>query len=405
MEEQRIDKVMTNKHIPTLRFKDFDDEWENDELNKFTQLNPKSDLPEQFEYVDLESVVGTELISHRTEIKETAPSRAQRLAKKGDVFYQMVRPYQKNNYLFDLDKEDYVFSTGYAQLRPTDKLKSDFLLASLQIDKFVSRVLDRSTGTSYPAINSKDLSKLTINIPSLPEQSAIGSLFQTLDELLSAYKDNLANHQAFKAAMLSKMFPRAGQTAPEIRLDGFDGEWETGRADEIFQTISDKDHPDLPVLSATQTNGMVYRDDVGIDIKYDEASLSGYKRVLPEQFVIHLRSFQGGFAQSKIEGITSPAYTIIDFVDKNAHSSNYWAIVFASKNFIKQLETVTYGIRDGKSISFTDFSSLKFTYASVEEQQAIGSFFSDLDTLISSYQEKINQLETLKKKLLKDMFV
>lgn len=68
--------------------------------------------------MDLESVIGTELISHRTECKKNAPSRAQRLARRGDVFYQTVRPYQKNNYLFELDDSNYVFSTGYAQLRP-----------------------------------------------------------------------------------------------------------------------------------------------------------------------------------------------------------------------------------------------------------------------------------------------
>ena len=82
-------------------------------------MNPKSTLPSVFEYVDLESVVGTEMVSHRTEKRESAPSRAQRVASKGDIFYQTVRPYQKNNYLFDKDDTNYVFSTGYAQLRTT----------------------------------------------------------------------------------------------------------------------------------------------------------------------------------------------------------------------------------------------------------------------------------------------
>ena len=76
-------------------------------------------MPSVFEYVDLESVVGTEMVSHRTEKRESAPSRAQRVASKGDIFYQTVRPYQKNNYLFDKDDTNYVFSTGYAQLRTT----------------------------------------------------------------------------------------------------------------------------------------------------------------------------------------------------------------------------------------------------------------------------------------------
>jgi type I restriction enzyme S subunit len=258
---------------------------------------------------------------------------------------------------------------------------------------------------ALPSYNASDIAMIKVNVPNVQEQSAIGSLFRTLDDLLASYKDNLANYQSLKATMLSKMFPKAGQTVPEIRLDGFEGEWKIKRADEIFKSVSEKNRAFLPVLSASQIDGMVLRDEIGIDIKYDEATLNNYKVVKPGQFVIHLRSFQGGFALSKLEGITSPAYTIIDFIDKENHLPGFWNSILTSKEFIKRLETVTYGIRDGKSISFKDFSSLKFVFPNLEEQQAIGAYFSNLDNLIISYQEKISQLETLKKKLLQDMFI
>lgn len=205
--------------------------------------------------------------------------------------------------------------------------------------------------------------------------------------------------------MLSKMFPKAGQTVPEVRLDGFEGEWTIKRADEIFKSVSEKNRALLPVLSASQADGMVLRDEIGIDIKYDEAALNNYKVVKPGQFVIHLRSFQGGFALSKLEGITSPAYTIIDFIDKKNNIPDFWNSILTSRDFIKRLETVTYGIRDGKSISFKDFSSLKFVYPELEEQQAIGAYFANLENVIVAHREKITQLETLKKKLLQDMFI
>jgi len=395
---------MVDSFIPQIRFKMCKNQWEKNKLSKIAKFNPKSTLPEKFKYVDLESVLGTDLISYREVSRENAPSRAQRLAQKGDIFYQTVRPYQKNNYLFDSDEKDYVFSTGYAQLRPL--IDSAFLLARLQEESFVNKVLERCTGTSYPAINSKDLSKISVTIPqTTEEQSAIGSLFRTLDDLLASYKDNLANYQSLKETMFSKMFPKAGQTVPEIRLDGFECDWEIKRADEIFKSVSKKNKASLPVLSASQIDGMVLRDEIGIDIKYDEATLSNYKVVKPGQFVIHLRSFQGGFALSKLEGITSPAYTIIDFIDKENNLPSFWNLILTSRDFIKRLETVTYGIRDGKSISFKDFSSLKFVFPNFKEQQAIGSYFSNLDNLINSHQEKISQLETLKKKLLQDMFI
>ena len=215
---------MSDISIPNFRFKKYTSNLVKTRLSKIATFNPKSSLPENFKYIDLESVLGTELVSYREETRESAPSRAQRVAQKGDVFYQMVRPYQKNNYLFYLNENNYVFSTGYAQLRP--KVDSAFLLARLQEEGFVNKVIERCTGTSYPAINSKDLSRFSITIPEdLDEQSAIGSLFRTLDDLLTSYKDNLANYQSLKVTMLSKMFPKAGQTVPEIRLDGFEGEW------------------------------------------------------------------------------------------------------------------------------------------------------------------------------------
>ena len=287
-----------------------------------------------------------------------------------------------------------------------NKYVPDFIFQLLNADINRNKIVRSAQGNTQIYVNWSDISNLDYLIPaSLEEQSAIGSLFRTLDDLLASYKDNLANYQSLKETMLSKMFPKAGQTIPEIRLDGFEGEWKIKRADEIFKSVSEKNRALLPVLSASQIDGMVLRDEIGIDIKYDEATLNNYKVVKPGQFVIHLRSFQGGFALSKLEGITSPAYTIIDFIDKENHLPGFWNSILTSKEFIKRLETVTYGIRDGKSISFKDFSSLKFVFPNLEEQQAIGSYFSNLDNLINSYQEKISQLETLKKKLLQDMFV
>lgn len=291
-----------------------------------------------------------------------------------------------------------------ASLLPVKKINSYFLLNYLNLRKDSWRNVAASSRKD-PNITKNDVEKFKISFPSLEEQSAIGSLFRTLDDLLASYKCNLANYQSLKVTMLSKMFPKVGQTVPEIRLDGIEGEWTIKRADEIFKSVSEKNRASLPVLSASQVDGMVLRDEIGIDIKYDEAALNNYKVVKPGQFVIHLRSFQGGFALSKLEGITSPAYTIIDFIDKKNNIPDFWNSILTSRDFIKRLETVTYGIRDGKSISFKDFSSLKFAYPELEEQQAIGAYFSNLDQLITSYQDIITQLETLKKKLLQDTFI
>lgn len=191
--------------VPEIRFKGFEGAWEENRLGDVAEFNPKSELPEKFLYVDLESVVGTEMIAHREESKDSAPSRAQRLARKGDLFYQTVRPYQKNNYLFDKSSNNYVFSTGYAQMRPHGD--GYFLLCLVQNNGFVKLILDRCTGTSYPAINSTDLADTKVFIPiNKEEQEKIGNYFKNLDNLLTLHEGELTKLKNLKKAMLEKMF-------------------------------------------------------------------------------------------------------------------------------------------------------------------------------------------------------
>lgn len=192
---------------------------------------------------------------------------------------------------------------------------------------------------------------------------------------------------------------------PEIRFKEFAEEWENTDASIIFKTYFDKNHPDLPVLSASQEYGMIIREDVGFKVQHNKENEAGYKRVLPGQFVIHLRSFQGGFAHSDVEGITSPAYTIIEFRDKSQQDDIFWKYVLTSKEFIKRLETVTYGIRDGRSISFEDFSELGFNVPDIKEQRKIGKTLTIIDTLIRKLEQKLEKLRNIKQSLLNQMFV
>lgn len=190
--------------VPRVRFKGFQGEWEERKLGEIAIVNPKCDLPKSFEYVDLESVVGTEMKSHRREFRESAPSRAQRLARKGDIFYQTVRPYQKNNYLFNLDYSDYVFSSGYAQIQA---LKDErFLFTVVQSDYFLKQVMDNCTGTSFPSINPTLLRNLIVYDCSIDEQRAIGRYFTALDAQITLHRERLEKLKQIKAACLEKMF-------------------------------------------------------------------------------------------------------------------------------------------------------------------------------------------------------
>ena len=202
-----LDKLFpkNGSKVPEMRFAGFTGDWKQRKLGDLAIFNPKAELPDVFEYVDLESVVGTEMLTHRTESKRTAPSRAQRLAQAGDLFYQTVRPYQKNNYLFEKPDKHYVFSTGYAQMRPI--VDGRFLLYLVQNESFVKVVLENCTGTSYPAINSNDLAGIEVYSPSNPqEQKQIGDFFKDIDDLITLHQRKLEKLRQFKEAMLHKMF-------------------------------------------------------------------------------------------------------------------------------------------------------------------------------------------------------
>ena len=190
---------------PELRFPGFTDAWEQRKLSEIVTINPKTELPDEFKYVDLESVVGTNLLGFQVIKKENAPSRAQRLASYGDVFYQTVRPYQRNNYLFENVDKDMVFSTGYAQLR--SKLDSYFLLTLVQNDNFVKVVLDNCTGTSYPAINGSELGKITVQIPPNEiEANKIGKVFRGIDKSITLHQRKLDCLISIKKALLQQLF-------------------------------------------------------------------------------------------------------------------------------------------------------------------------------------------------------
>lgn len=191
---------------------------------------------------------------------------------------------------------------------------------------------------------------------------------------------------------------------PLVRFAGFEGEWEMVIADELFTTFNEKNFPNLPVLSATQDRGMVTRESFGYNIAHDKSNEATYKHVLPGQFVIHLRSFQGGFAHSAIEGIVSPAYTILEFRTKDEQSDLFWKYIFSSRVFINRLSLITYGIRDGRSINFNEFKELSFILPSLPEQQKISEYFTEIDRAISLQTEKLSKLKQIKAASLQNMF-
>ena len=183
------------------------------------------------------------------------------------------------------------------------------------------------------------------------------------------------------------------------RLPGYWGEWNFPKAKEVFQSVTDKNHKgDLMVLSATQDKGIMPRDEVDIDIKYEVSSLANYKKVCQGNFVISLRSFQGGIEYSAYTGLVSPAYTVLS--SKKELCDEYYKQYFKSADFINRLNVAVYGIRDGKQISFEEFGRLRIPYPPINEQSAIAQVLSTADREISLLRQDIEQEKQKKKALM-----
>ena len=286
---------------------------------------------------------------------------------------------------------------------------SDFYLRLLNTS-ITKQVMLQAEGTGQKVLSLSKFKSIKTLVPSLPEQSAIGSLFRTLDDLLASYKDNLANYQSLKAAMLSKMFPKAGQTVPEIRLDGFEDDWELIKLGEVCDLITKgttaKSQSEQGKVNFVKVENLKENEIYPVVKISEEEHLGSLKRSILYEGDI-LFSIAGTLGRTAIvrnnilPANTNQALAIIRGYKLDA----YFLLVVLSGEVVKDYIRKNPTVGAQPNLSLEQVSSLKIQVPSIEEQQAIGAYFSNLDNLINSHQEKISQLETLKKKLLQDMFI
>ena len=296
-----------------------------------------------------------------------------------------------------------------AALMPVNEINPNFLLNFLNFKKESWRNVAASSRKD-PNITKNDVEKFIISFPSLEEQSAIGSLFRTLDDLLGSYKNNLSNYQSLKATMLSKLFPKAEQTVPEIRLDGFEGEWERIKLGEFCDLITKgttaRSQSENGKVNFVKVENLKDNEIYPIVKISEEEHLGSLKRsILCEGDILF--SIAGTLGRTAIvrnnilPANTNQALAIIRGYKLDA----CFLLVVLSGEVVKDYIRKNPTVGAQPNLSLEQVSSLKIQAPSMEEQQAIGSYFNNLDNLIATHQEKISQLETLKKKLLQDMFI
>ncbi|MFL1013617.1 restriction endonuclease subunit S [Flavisericum labens] len=404
---------MENNITPELRFPEFDGIIDKNVLNTFCEINPKTeDLPEKFIYIDLESVNNGRLEKENEITKEGAPSRAQRVLQKGDILFQTVRPYQKNNYFFKKEGS-YVASTGYAQIRTNQSKK--FIFHYLHTTKFVNNVLRRCTGTSYPAIGTTDLKTVPVFFPIPDEQEKVGSFLSSIDKRINLLEKKKTDLEQYKKGVMQKIFSQ------EIRFKKEDGtdfpDWEEkklGNLGNTFNGLTGKTKVDfgegkpyiqyMQIFSDSKINtsqfGLVKIEegenqskaqlgDVFFTTSSETPNEIGTASVLTEPVdEVYLNSFCFGFRPNSLDELI-PEFS---------------QFFFRSENVRRKIIPLAQG-STRFNMSKVELMKLKFDIPKKDEQEKIASFLGSIDKAIQKLENQIEDSKEFKQGLLQKMFV
>lgn len=384
---------MRNNNIPKVRFKQFKGLWNEDKIGNIVSISAggdidRSKLKNKGHYpVVANALTNKGIVGFYDDYKVKAP--AVTVTGRGDVGYAVAR------------HENFTPIVRLLTLQ-SENIDVDYL--QNQINSM--RILNESTGV--PQLTAPQLGNYKVYYPEIEEQSAIGSLFRTLDDLLASYKDNLANYQSLKATMLSKMFPKAGQIVPEIRLDGFEGEWKVVNLGTLIENYDEiiSGASGFPIATSSR-KGLYLQNDyfeggrTGIELTLD------FHRV-PMGYVTYRHMsddsiFKFNKNNFETDVLVSKEYPV--FISNDSADIDFLLYHLNNSRLFLRFSTMQKLGGTRVRLYYKNLITYKLAVPTLKEQQAIGAYFSNLDNLITSHQEKISQLETLKKKLLQDMFI
>lgn len=397
--------------LAKIRFKGCDNSLERktigDITTSFSGGTPKSSNKSYYEG-DIPFIRSGEVKSKQTELfisDEALQNSSAKMVSQGDILYAL---YGATSGEVAISQINGAINQAILAIKPNSGYSSEFIMNYLKKEK--NNILEKYLQGGQGNLSAAIVKSIELNLPSLAEQSSIGSLFRILDNLLSSYKDNLTNYQALKATMLSKMFPKDDQSVPKIRLDGFEDRWEErciGELADIVRGASPRPIQDpkwfdsnseigwLRISDVTNQNGRIHSLEQKISKLGQEKT-----RVLTEPHLL-------------LSIAATVGKPVVNYVKTGVHDG---FLIFMNPKFDREfmfqwLEMFRekwnrYG-QPGSQVNLNSdiVKNQKILIPSMEEQRAIGTYFSNLDNLISSHQEKISQLETLKKKLLQDMFI
>jgi type I restriction enzyme S subunit len=371
--------INDNQHIPTgyklSPLGPIPEDWEVKRIGDFAPLQRGFDLPTNKIVKGKYPVVYSNgILNFHNEYKAKGPGVVTgRSGTIGKVTYveQDYWPHNTSLWVTDFKNNNprYVFH----------------LYKYLDLSKFAS-------GSGVPTLNRNDVHAAKIAVPPIEEQNRIVSVLSLWDTTIAKQTALIEKLTLRKRGLMQQLL------TGKKRLKGFRGEWKRIKAGEIFKSISVKGNGSEVLLSATQEHGVIPRDQLEGRVTMPTGDTNSFKLVEVGDFVISLRSFQGGLEYSEHRGIVSPAYTVLKPVVEI--DKPFYRYYFKSVEFIGHLAIAVIGIRDGKQISYEDFCFVKIPYPNIEEQKAISAVLLQADKEIEIQKEKLASLLEQKKGLM-----
>ena len=395
MADNNENKVL---NVPHLRFPEFSGEWEKNNLSKFSSKITKKNKSNFINNVLCNSA-NLGIIPQNDyfdrDIANADNTDSYYIIEQGDFVYNprksTAAPYGPVN-IYNGEKPG-IISPLYLCFSVFN-ISPSFLFYRFKSSVWHPYVYSHGdTGVRYDRVSIKDdvFFDMPIYTPTQNEQEKIATLLSLIDERIATQNKIIEDLKKLKSAIVDKLYSSTnGKTYSFCQL---------------FEVVNEKNKKldYRNVLSASQELGMIERSDINIDIKFEQESISGYKIVRKGDYVVHLRSFQGGFAFSDTTGICSPAYTILRPNDLVVYG--YLSHFFTSKPFIKSLKLVTYGIRDGRSINVDEWLDMPILLPSAQEQMRILTIVNAIDAKLHNEAKVQFCLSSQKSYLLNTMFI
>ena len=324
------------------------------------------------------------------------------LLKKGELAYNHGASKAKQyGCCYELTEDEARIPYVYHCFKVSDTEHTPYVATALNNPK-IDRQLKRLVSSSVRMdgllnISFDDYMSVILHLPSLKEQAHIADFLKKLDERITAQDKLVASLKKYKRGVVDGIFSR--------KLNfSYPQTWAELEISELFMPISDKGYSDKIVLTIVQGEGTMPRNSVDRRIAYDKSTISSYKRVLPNDFILHLRSFEGGLEIVNEEGVVSPAYTILRA--RNEIIPLFFYTFFRSYWFINsKLRISVEGIRDGKSINMNTFWHIKVPVPSIEEQRHISALISSIDNRIKIAEFEYKRLLQIRVGLMQQLFI